>query len=71
MAGLDPGNQWQGNVFVNPPYGLATSGVGMQELFLQRAVKEYGLGNITQCILLLKCALGYRWFDAVMKLPHC
>jgi hypothetical protein len=69
--GLDLGNKWHGDVFVNPPYSLATSGVGMQELFLQRAVTEYDSGNIKQCILLLKCAVGYRWFDTVMGLPHC
>lgn len=68
--GLDHRNLWRGNVFVNPPYGLATSNSGLQELFLDRAMSEMSKGSISQCVLLLKAAIGAKWFRKVFDLPH-
>lgn len=68
--GLDKANIWSGNVYVNPPYGHYTHNKGMQELFLDRVMIEYGSGNIRSCIMLLKCCVGSRWFQKVLTLPH-
>ena len=68
--GLDPANNWRGNVFINPPFGVLGSD-SYQALFLQRAVAEYEAGNITSAVLLIKAAPGYKWFDQVFDRPHC
>ena len=44
--GLDKGNVWSGNVYVNPPFGVRMVNgrkKSMQGLFLQRAIQEYSL----------------------------
>jgi hypothetical protein len=64
--GLKESNKWSGNVFINPPYSVASHNIGMQELFLDRALKEVKAENVTQCILLLKASTGSRWFDKVL-----
>lgn len=53
---------WSGSVFLNPPYSK-TGGKSNQELFSSRLIYEYQLGNVTEAILLVKSALGYRWFE--------
>jgi hypothetical protein len=68
--GLHNRNLWSNNVFVNPPYSLATGNAGFQELFLDRALSEMCKGTITQCVLLLKAAVGAKWFRKVFDLPH-
>ena len=68
--GLLSANVWSGNVYVNPPFGLCR-GNSLQGLFFERCVQEYEARRIRQAILLLKAAVGYGWFDAVLKWPVC
>jgi hypothetical protein len=69
--GLDRAKVWTGKVFVNPPYGMVDGSVGMQEAFMDRALEEHRLGNITECVILVKGAIGYKWFGKVLQSPHC
>ena len=68
--GLALCNPWQGNVFVNPPFGIV-SGESVQGLFFHRTVAEYNVGNISAAICLLKASVGYKWFNTVLQHPHC
>lgn len=68
--GLCARNPWSGKVFINPPYGLATGNMGMQELFLDRAMVEHRSGSVSECVLLLKASVGAKWFQKVFGLPH-
>jgi hypothetical protein len=67
--GLHDSNKWEGNVYINPPYGCSTSQQGMQELFPDKAVREYEAGNAKQCILLLKASPGSSWFRKLVSYP--
>jgi hypothetical protein len=80
MDGLDTANEWHGNVFANPPFGVR-DGNSMQGLFLSRVVSEYEAGKrgdsaeassgVQEVVLLLKASVGFEWFKEVFKWPHC
>lgn len=63
--------EWHGHIWLNPPYSK-TNGKSNQELWAQKLVSEYQAGNVKQGILLVKSALGYRWFEELWDLmPAC
>ena len=62
-------NPWFKKVFANPPGGT-TNGKSNMGRALKRAVKEFEEGNIECCIMVLKVAVGYHWFETVYTLPH-
>lgn len=53
---------WYGRVWLNPPYSY-TDGRSNQDLWSDRLVSQYQTGNVEQGILLVKAALGYKWFE--------
>jgi len=53
---------WTGRVWLNPPYGK-DGGESNQETWSQYLVREYLAGNVTEAILLVKAAMGYKWFE--------
>lgn len=53
---------WHGRVWLNPPYSK-TNGRSNQELWSSRLVFEYEQGNVTEGVLLVKAAMGYKWFE--------
>jgi hypothetical protein len=57
---------WAGRLWLNPPYGK-TAGKSNQELWAQRLIAEYKAGNVTAAILLVKAAVGYRWFEELFR----
>jgi ParB family chromosome partitioning protein len=57
---------WRGRVWLNPPYGK-TNGRSNQDIWAQRLVAEYQEGNISAAILLVKAALGYKWFEELFR----
>lgn len=61
---LDDGltKEWWGRVFINPPYSK-TAGRSNQEIWAEKLVNEYRAGNVTEAIMLVKSALGYKWFQ--------
>lgn len=53
---------WAGRVWLNPPYSY-TDGRSNQDLWSERLITEYLQGDVTEGILLVKAALGYKWFE--------
>lgn len=53
---------WYGRVWLNPPYSK-TGGRSNQDMWSEKLVSEYRAGNVTEALLLVKAALGYRWFE--------
>lgn len=68
--GLSEDNAWEGNVFVNPPFGKIR-GRSMQGAFFKRCAREYEAGSVKQAVLLLRAGVGYGWFADVMRYPFC
>jgi hypothetical protein len=61
--GLRTDLPWQGNVFMNPPYGR---GEGAASAFVRRLVQELELGNVTQAVTCLNSdSMTSLWFDPV------
>lgn len=62
---------WHGRVFVNPPYGKVGS-ESSQGVWAQRLISEHKQGNTSEGIILVKAAVGYKWFEALWdRLPAC
>lgn len=63
--------EWFGKCFVNPPYSK-TGGKSNQALWSQKLESEFECGNVSEAILLVRSALGYKWFEALWdKWPVC
>jgi ParB-like chromosome segregation protein Spo0J len=63
--------EWMGRVWLNPPYSY-TDGRSNQDLWSSRLVTEYRSGNVTEGLLLVKAALGYKWFERLWdEWPVC
>lgn len=62
---------WGGRVWLNPPYSY-TDGRSNQDLWSERLVTEYLQGNVVEGVLLVKAALGYKWFERLWdQWPVC
>lgn len=62
---------WHGCVWLNPPYSK-TDGKSNQDIWSQKLITEYNMGNVTEAILLTKNASGYNWFEELWDLfPAC
>jgi len=57
---------WNGNVFLNPPYGR-----GGQSDWTKKLIKEYENQNITSAICLVNSATGNKWFQPLWQYPIC
>jgi ParB family chromosome partitioning protein len=57
---------WRGRVFLNPPYSKV-NGRSAQEVWSQKLVEEFEAGRVTCAILLVKAALGYKWFEVLFE----
>lgn len=53
---------WAGRVWLNPPYSY-TDGRSNQDMWSERLITEYLQGDVTEGLLLVKAALGYKWFE--------
>lgn len=62
---------WFGKVWLNPPYSKE-EGKSNQARWSQRLVQEYKSGHVEEAILLVKAALGYKWFEGLwVDWPAC
>lgn len=66
-------HEWRGRVWLNPPYSKSEiSGKSNQALWSQRLAQDYRAGKVTEAILLVKTAMGYKWFEALWdEFPVC
>ena len=63
--------EWHGRVWLNPPYSK-TNGKSNQEIWANKLIEQYECGNVNAALLLVKAALGYKWFEKLFdKLPVC
>lgn len=53
---------WHGRVWLNPPYSY-TDGRSNQDLWSEALIARYASGEVTEGLLLVKAALGYKWFE--------
>jgi hypothetical protein len=58
--------KWTGKVWLNPPYSKS-QGKSNQELWANKLIDEYRIGNVNEAILLSKAAFGYKWFEILFK----
>ena len=66
---LAPSCLWEGSVFINPPYSCQGK-CSMQAQFFAKALHEYEAARAIEVLLLLKAAVGCKWFEAVYGHPH-
>lgn len=55
---------WYGRIWLNPPYSF-TNGKSNQDAWSYRLVTEYRSGTVSEGMLLVKAALGYKWFEGL------
>jgi DNA N-6-adenine-methyltransferase Dam len=55
---------WQGRVWLNPPYSKS-AGRSNQDIWAEKLINEYRVGNVTEAIMLSKAVTGYVWFENV------
>ena len=60
-SGLDPDNQWFGNVWLNPPFSQP-----LCEQFIDRLIDEWEKDNVNQAIVLVNVSTG-RWFHKLLE----
>jgi phage N-6-adenine-methyltransferase len=57
---------WKGRVWLNPPYG------GDARLFIERLIREYEVGNVTEaCCLLNSHPTETKWFQKLFDYTIC
>ena len=56
---------WHGRVYMNPPYGRVIV------LWIDKLVKEYQAGRVTQAIALLPARTDTRWMARLRSFPRC
>ena len=68
MDGLN--REWNGRVFLNPPYGRlgGRSGAGV---WINKLISEFQAGNVTEAIVLVNSATGDQWFQPLFDSPIC
>ena len=63
IDGLNLQYPWEGNVWLNPPYGQGQNSAGM---FCTRLIRKLEVGNVTAAITCLNLnSAGAHWFDHV------
>jgi hypothetical protein len=56
---------WYGRVYLNPPYGRAI------RQWVQKLVRAYELGQVTEALALLPARTDTGWFQLVAQYPIC
>lgn len=65
-------NPWSGRVFLNPPYSKDSRNRSNQMVWSNRLIDYWVAGDVTEAILLVKAALGYKWFETIFpRFPVC
>lgn len=57
---------WLGRVWLNPPYSKS-GGKSNQDIWSSHLALEYQSGNVTEAVLLVKSAMGYKWFENLWR----
>ncbi len=63
---------WRGRVWLNPPYSKGKNNLSNASVWSTRLCSFFSYGDVTQAVLLVKAALGYKWFESLFpKFPVC
>jgi ParB-like chromosome segregation protein Spo0J len=65
------GVDWEGNVWLNPPYGFSEGNVSNTQRWSHRLVEQYEDGIVGQACLLVNGSFGYKWFRPLWSFPIC
>lgn len=66
--GLDPDRPWYGRVFLNPPSAKhEVNPLAKPKLWAERLTAEYRAGNVTEALLVIYSAMGYKWYQALYR----
>lgn len=66
---------WKGNIWLNPPFGkdysISHDGRGRIGRWVEKLVREYQQGNVTQAILLAPTTIEASWFQWMWEYHIC
>src|SRR5215471_8840751 len=62
--------QWQGRVFLNPPYGWQ-DGESSAGIWAAKLLAEYDAGRVSAAVLLVNAVPGNSWFAPLWRFPIC
>jgi hypothetical protein len=62
---------WNGQVFLNPPYGFNDDGESNQAIWSKRLIEQYQLGITKEAILLVNASTASQWFKPLWDYPIC
>lgn len=62
-------HDWQGRVFLNPPYGRDE--ISNQERWSVRLMEQYEAGITTEAVLLVNAVTDRQWFQPLWRYPIC
>lgn len=63
-------NRAPAHVYCNPPYSK-TGSTSNQAIWVAKLQAEYDKGNVCEAIMLVKAALGYKWFEELWRAHWC
>ena len=63
--------EWEGNVWLNPPYGFGPNNVSNAQRWSHRLIDQYEDGIVDQACLLVNASTGYAWFKRLWDYPIC
>lgn len=62
---------WNGNIFLNPPYGRNENHKSNQGVWTAKLLEEYGAFRVNQAILLVNATPDRQWFHELWQFPIC
>lgn len=68
-SGLD--HDWQGRVWLNPPYGRDEDNTPNQRVWSERLIQQHGDGNVIQAVMLVNAVTDRAWFQPLWNYPMC
>lgn len=63
--------EWNGRVFMNPPYGRTDEHPSLAAAFCNKALEEHAAGNIEACIILVNSLHSQAWQRPAYDHPIC
>lgn len=62
---------WTGRVYCNPPYAKTERGASQLEAFVEKADREYRLGNASEILLLIPVNSATKWWNVLSPYLMC
>lgn len=62
---------WNGRIFLNPPYGRTSTGESLAGAFCNKAIAEHRAGRVSAGIILVNSVHSQSWQAPLYRLPIC